>query len=272
METADQNQSGNASPSSTEAESVDKQTRERSQIEFTYTDLGPAVDLVTTLHERGGGSAERDQLAAWMNQSVGGGTFRSRVSAAVMFGLVSADRGRIHMTPLGRTVVDPARRASALATAFLNVPLFNAMFEKFKGYSLPPAAAIERQMLELGVPAKQKERARQTFQKSAITAGYIDQQTGRFVRPAVPDGESQAEPPPLSQDSDLHGGNGGSGGGDDYHPFIKGLLQTLPETGGKWAHKDRVKWLRLAANAFDMIYEGDGEIEIKEKAKSDATE
>jgi hypothetical protein len=34
----------------------------------------------------------------------------------------------------------------------------------------------------------------------------------------------------------------------------------------------RVKWLRLAANAFDMIYQGDGEVEIKEKTKSDVSQ
>lgn len=48
------------------------------------------------------------------------------------------------------------------------------------------------------------------------------------------------------------------------HPFIEGLLATLPEEGKEWAHKDRIKWLMLAANAFDLIYEGEGEeIQIK---------
>ncbi len=59
------------------------------------------------------------------------------------------------------------------------------------------------------------------------------------------------------------GGGGGDGSGGNFHPFIEGLLKTLPETGSTWAIKDRAKWLKLAANAFDLIYEGDGEIEIK---------
>lgn len=48
------------------------------------------------------------------------------------------------------------------------------------------------------------------------------------------------------------------------HPFIEGLLATLPNQGENWPSKDRVKWLVLAANAFDLIYKGGNDIiEIK---------
>lgn len=45
---------------------------------------------------------------------------------------------------------------------------------------------------------------------------------------------------------------------EDVHPFIQGLLQTLPEPESEWAAADRAKWLQTAANIFDLIYEGDG--------------
>jgi hypothetical protein len=57
------------------------------------------------------------------------------------------------------------------------------MYDQHEGNVLPPAAAIERQMEQLGVSPKQKERARQTFTKSAVFAGFIDSATGRFIKP-----------------------------------------------------------------------------------------
>lgn len=238
------------------------QKRERTQIDFPYADMGSAEELTSTLFEKGGGTAEPPQLAGWLDMSANGGTFRSRVSAARMFGFVETSRGSIEITDLGRRVADDAQAPSARAEAFLNVPLFEAMFQKNKGYGLPPAAAIERQMVELGVPVKQKERARQVFQKSADRAQFIDQSSGRLIKPSItpPPPRDDGSPPPPPP-----GGGSGSGGGDDLdlHPFVQGLLKTLPETGTKWSHADRVKWLTLAANAFEMIYEGDGNIVVK---------
>ena len=142
------------------------QTRERTQINFPYSDMGTAEEVTAMLLAKGGGAAEPQQLAAWLNMTAKGGTFRSRVSAARMFGFVTTSRGSIEITALGRRVVDDASAAVARAEAFLNVPLFEAMFKKNNGLALPPAAAIERQMVELGVPKKQNERARRVFQKS----------------------------------------------------------------------------------------------------------
>lgn len=48
-----------------------------------------------------------------------------------------------------------------------------------------------------------------------------------------------------------------------YHPFIEGLLRTLPPTGQAWPLHERVKWFLVAANVFDLIYEsGGGEISV----------
>jgi hypothetical protein len=59
------------------------------------------------------------------------------------------------------------------------------------------------------------------------------------------------------------GGDGGGGGGGDLHPFIRGLLETLPEPSTAWPIHDQVKWLETAASIFSLIYEGDDvQIEI----------
>lgn len=38
------------------------------------------------------------------------------------------------------------------------------------------------------------------------------------------------------------------------HPFVEGLLKTLPDPGADWAIGKRVKWLQAASNIFDLIY------------------
>lgn len=246
------------------ARTGDKVTRERSQIEFPYTDLGQAEDLARKLMERGGGVAEPAQLAAWMDQSASGGTFKSRLSAARMFGLIGGDRETVRITDDGRDVLDPDKALPVRCKAFLRVPLFEAMFQKNNGYALPPAAAIERQMLDLGVPTKQKERARQVFMKSASTAQFIDPASGRLSKPAVP--ASAAEPPPSPPPPVLRGG-GGDGGGSAYHPFIQGLLDELPVADDfpKWDIEEQAEWLRTAAGIFKLMSKQPGRIAIEVK-------
>ena len=245
--------------------------RERSQIEFPYTDIGQASELVHALYHKGGGSAEREQLAAWMNQSASGGTFRSRVSAAAMFGFIRGQRGNIDITELGREVVDDASRPAALVEAFLRVPLFHALFDKFNGYPLPPPDALESQMVQLGVPEKQKERARQTFYGSARVAGFLDPTNGQFVSPAVRVHEANAQSfgeKKIEEPEQYEGLENRENA--RRHPFIEGLLKELPDEGENWPVRERTKWLRLAAQAFEMIYKGEGEIEISEKIKETA--
>ena len=48
--------------------------------------------------------------------------------------------------------------------------------------------------------------------------------------------------------------------------LVRGLIDLLPKPGGVWRLEDRVKWLRLAADIFDLGYkasEGEpGEVSI----------
>jgi hypothetical protein len=102
------------------------------------------------------------------------------------------------------------------------------MYEQFKGNALPPPPAIERQVEQLGVSPKQKERARQTFMKSAQYAGFIDASSGRFVKPGIAQGEAQRqEKPPREREK---GGNDGDGtDGLNLDPLLIELLKKIPE-------------------------------------------
>ena len=55
----------------------------------------------------------------------------------------------LSLTPLGLRIVDSSQEAAARVEAFLVVPLYKAIYEKYKGYTLPPPAALEREMAGL---------------------------------------------------------------------------------------------------------------------------
>jgi hypothetical protein len=133
----------------------------------------------------------------------------------------------------------------------------------YKGYTLPPPKALEREMMSFGVAPKQAERARRAFERSAQQAGFLMQGSDRLVKPAFED-KGRPLTKPISEspkDFSRHGGH--DGGGRDLHPFIRGLLETLPEPRTQWGARDRAKWLNAAAQIFDLIYEGaDGTIQV----------
>jgi hypothetical protein len=253
---------GNDNAGTADAQKGDEKKRFRSEIEFPYSDLDSAVDIADMIHKKVGSSCELDELAAWMGQTATGGTFRTRVGAARMFGLVETGQGRVTLTQLGRDVLDDSGNGrAAKVTAFLNVELFRVMYDQYKGNALPPPPAIERQMLELGVSPKQKERARQTFMKSAQYAGFIDPSSGRFVKPGIvqrEEGQRQQDKP-----ADIDRSRAGSGGGGDeippaIDPIIGGLLKRLPQTGDVWPDADRKLWLQLHEGSFKLVYKDNG--------------
>ena len=49
----------------------------------------------------------------------------------------------------------------------------------------------------------------------------------------------------------------------EFHPFIEGLLQSLPKPESNWATEEQAKWLQTASGIFGLIYKGTGgEIKI----------
>lgn len=71
------------------------------------------------------------------------------------------------------------------AYAFLAVPLFARIFENYKGFTLPGAAALEKFMRDEGVSPKQTGKARQAFLRAAKQAGFFAHGEDRLVRPPL---------------------------------------------------------------------------------------
>ena len=250
-------------PDASASDQASEQGRQRSTIGFPYDDLNASVELADAIQNNvGHGDCGDDQLAAWTNQSPKSSGFRTTVYAARMFGVIEGDGGRHRLTELGRAIVDPQRAREARARAFLRVPLYAAIFESHKGGTIPPAAALEREMVGLGVAEKQKGRARQIFERSADQGGYFENGRNRLVMPGVVQG---GEKPPNTDVKDGGGNSGGGGngnGGGTIDPVVAALIDKLPKKG-PWPVDDRVMWLQMLSMAFQLAYGQDGQVEIK---------
>jgi hypothetical protein len=244
---------------SAEASKANAIERQRSTIGFPYMPLKDAVELAEAIHGNVGlGECDDDQLAAWTGQSTKSSGFRVQISSARLFGLITSDTtGKYRLTELGRMIIDPNNSREAKAQAFLNVPLYKAIFDKYRGGVLPSqAAALEREMVGLGVSDKIKARARQTFERSAEQAGYFEHGKNRLVTPAV---STSREAPEPEVEEPRNGGNSGGGPPNGVDPIIQGLLARLPVSGGVWPEAERNLWLELLKGSFKLIYRDDVE-------------
>ncbi|MBV9783978.1 MAG: hypothetical protein JO264_09180 [Acidisphaera sp.] len=239
-----------------------KRVYERSTIEFPYNDLNDSVEIAKAIHQNAGMSCALDQLAAYLHVSMTGGAFNGRVANAGTFRVAKRSGGMVTLTPVGCRIVDPSTEAEARAEAFLSVPLYAAIHDKYRGYTLPPPAALEREMALLGVAAKQTDKARQAFMRSAQQAGFFIHGEDRLVRPSFT-ASPTTKPIELPPEQRADEKSGGGGGKPPLDPLLRGLVDRLPTADTEWGLEDRVKWLQTAANIFDLIYKGGGGIKIE---------
>jgi hypothetical protein len=114
------------------------------------------------------------------------------------------------------------------------------------------SAALERDVIALGVSEKQKGRARQVFERSAELAGYFEHGKNRLVMPAVVTSRDQPREESKT-DQENGGGNGSDGKPPEIDPIIRGLVR-LPRSGDVWPEQERKLWLGLLEGSFKLIY------------------
>jgi hypothetical protein len=162
----------------------------RSTIAFPYGALQDAEQVVEALRQRGD-TAPVDALAAEMNQTTTSGSFRTKVATARIFGVIEVRSGHARLTPLGHRLVDSDQAAQARVDAFLHVPLFQRVYDEYRGRNLPPSQGLEAAIARFGVSAKQVNRARQALQRSAEHAGFFKHGRDRLVAPAPSGGPDE---------------------------------------------------------------------------------
>jgi hypothetical protein len=245
---------------------VEESGQGRSTIKFPYLDQDDAVAVAKAIHEHFGRSCERDQLAGHFNVQANGGGFNLRMVTAKMFGFINSEKGTLTLTPLGIRVSDPSQEKAARVESFLLVPLYKKIFDDYRGQLLPGNAGLESFIERAGVAPKQKDKARQAFQRSATQSGFFAYGTNRLIMPtvkgsaaetAIPNAQDSGNKNEQSGGNQNGAGNGLGGGGDEpphKNPFIQGLLSKLPPENTAWSSEGRKKWLQTAASIFDLVY------------------
>lgn len=247
--------------------------RRTSPIAFPYHDLDRSVEVARTIHEKGGGSCTREQLAPWLGyKSVANGSFVTRVTAAKLFGFIEQDGNQLRTTERGRVVAAPilARDADqAKLDAFLSVPLFKRVFDRFNGQPLPGEVGL-RNLLETEYEVV-KDRVAPTVRlmlDAAEQAGFF-KVAGNRSRMVLPPVEGAPAPPtakfvvpaPVVSGGDgaSNGerlGGGGSGGPPpgDIDPAFIALLRRLPESGTPLSKAKRSALVAAFTSAVDWLY------------------
>jgi hypothetical protein len=235
--------------------------QDRSTIKFPYGDLDDAVAVARTVHEKLGLGGTLDQVAAAMGQSLSG-AFRAKMAAASTFGVIDSGRGEVQLTDLGAQLADPRTEAAARVAAFLGVPLYQAVFDRFRGSKLPGNAGLEAEMVKLGVAQKVVAKARQTLQRSAEQAGFFSLGRDRLVQPSVdkmafvqPNGGPAAG---VSHGPQPFAGPQGPTPGLPQHPLLVGLWQELPDPKvRKLDPEQQASWIETAKLVLKLLYNGD---------------
>jgi len=248
-----------------------KRPRAQSGTAYPYFNLDASIKVAAIIYERGGGACTADQLASFLGYSgVRNGTFLTRASSAKLFCLIEAQGEKYSLTERGYAIITPVMPEdpiNAKVRAFLAVPLFNLIYEEFKGKTLPPEIGL-RNLFEnkFKIVKDRINPALRVFYESAEQAGFftLNGDRSRLIMPItqasatsphLPSASEIKEPTsPLPPQEKPRFSGGGEGPPPGVHPAIVGLLRELPAPG-KWSGK--VRFMRAFQNTLDFIYPDD---------------
>ena len=196
----------------------------RSEHLFPLYDLGTALRLTERVEKDGGGSLTEETLAIALGMSAKSSSFRLRGLTARQFGLLTKQGPNLVTTPLGESILKPTsqeERAAALAAAFLSMPLFRAVAERFGSAPLPQGTAL-RNILEreMRVEPNRVTDAERVLLDSAREAGVLQGNgDNRYLEFATTsDGQAAPHTAPEQPASQPPASGDGS-------PFGRGMLQ-----------------------------------------------
>ena len=136
-----ENQSGNNSA---------RKTRQRSVYLFPAYGFTTALDIARRVEESGGGILTEETLAVNLGLSAKSSGFRLKSLAARQFQLISKQGDTLITTPVAKAIFKPTSSEDAqrgYREAFLSIPLFQAVAERYRGQRLPDSQTL-RNVLE----------------------------------------------------------------------------------------------------------------------------
>jgi len=244
-------------------EKIPQRGMARSGIAFPYVSLEDAIVVTRAIHDNGA-ALSRDQIAGFLRLK----SAHLRILAAKLFGLiVETPDGKLALSDLGVSILstDENEAKAARRDAFLKVPLYQKTYDAFKNRNLPlRPVGLENAFVEFGVAPKQKDKARQAFDRSANFAGFFETNKDRLVEPIIFTkspvyGEElrAALKSTFTESGGLEKPKKETSTDPLKEPLIIGLLERLPAVGSNWPLKDRVKWMKTLISNFTACYSDD---------------
>lgn len=244
-----------------------KKSRAMSGTAYPYFSLEQSIKVALAIHEKGGGICTPDQLASWLGYSaVRNGACMTRFSAARMFGMIASQGEKIALTDRSRAIISPIMpddAARAKVEAFLDVPLFKAVYDFFKGKTMPQEAGM-RNLFENNYKIV-KDRvapAVKVFYDSAEQAGLfsVSGDRSRLIIPLFnnsgaahftsADEEETPPSPPVTPPPHAPKNDLALTGID---PALAGLLKKLPSPG-PWNATEKEGFFVAFKALFDFLY------------------
>ncbi|NNH75681.1 hypothetical protein HLB23_38515 [Nocardia uniformis] len=153
----------------------------------------PCVSLATVLQTlevafEFGLRPSRSQIAAKLGQPMDSGTFRKKISTAIHYGVFESapGAGNLEITDLGVSLLDADERDRALVTAWMNIPIHQAIYRLYDGKKLPKDTGIESDLIGIGVPANRARVVRTLMMSAARLAGLRAIANDRLLLPNIP--------------------------------------------------------------------------------------
>lgn len=235
----------------------------RATCSYPYFNMNRSLGVARAIHEEYGGSCTPDQLAKTLKyQTVRSGTFTTRTSAARQFGFIVSGNGKISTTERAHSILNPVKEedaVSAKAEAFLSVALFNEIYQRYLGKTLPSGDGLKNLfMREYGLSNKRAEPAIRVFFESAEQAGFLSKtgERSRLVQPPIHAGTQSADKTQSidkeqsEQSKTKSAGTGTSGA----RSAIMAILEVLPEHTTEMGKSQKQALIKVFEGMLDVCY------------------
>ena len=143
-------------------------------IEYARRSLTDSMKLAGAVDALGGASSE-EMCAQKMGKKLSG-SFSALMSSAIKYSLIDKTKGQLTTTDLFRDyklAYNDQEKLQALRNAFLNVPVFSEIVERFKGKKLPIDIFDKLLIKEFNVDQNSASRVAKYFIEGVRTIGLL---------------------------------------------------------------------------------------------------
>lgn len=170
-----------------------RQARVPNENRYLLYHLNDSIAVAQSIRDQGGGSCSPEHLAGFLHYSgTNNGAYITRIGAARAFGLIQTNARQLMPTQLAHSILSPEYTDDARAgraQAFLNVPLYRAIFQRYRpqGGQLPAEAGLRHVLqTQFGIPTNRTGIAYRVLMDSAEQAGFFEARGGARTHLVMP--------------------------------------------------------------------------------------